>query len=162
MTNEERTEKIESYGKAYDEVSEALKNFPEEMWKFKPAENKWSIHEVIIHLADSEANSYIRCRRFIAESGKNVMAYDENVWAQKLKYHEQNTEDALRLFKFLRKMSYDLIKNLPEKTWNNLIDHPENGLMTFEQWLEIYENHTHVHIAQMQRNYDQYKNEKMK
>jgi len=57
------------------------------MWQYKPGPDRWSIHEIIVHLADSEANSYIRCRRFIAERGSRVMGYDENRWGNSLNYH---------------------------------------------------------------------------
>ncbi len=149
ISSEMRQELIESYGRSYDKIKAALHDFPEEMWQWKPAPHKWSIHENIIHLADSEANSFIRCRRFIAEPGSTVMAYDQDAWAIKCDYHKQSTRDALELFRLLRKMSYDLIKDLPEETWNNTIEHPENGTMTFADWLRIYENHTHIN--QMKR-----------
>lgn len=152
MTHEERREKIESYGRAYDQLVEALKEFPHEMWQFKPAPDRWSVHEIIVHLADSEASSYLRCRFFIAEPGKPVMPYDQDLWAQKLGYHAQNTEDALQLFRWLRKMSYDLIKSLPESAWSTRLQHPEHADYTFDNWLDIYERHTGGHINQMRKN----------
>jgi hypothetical protein len=158
MTTSERNELIESYGSAYTILIEALKEFPKEMWQWKPAPNKWSVHEIIVHIADSEANSYVRCRRFIAEPGSGVYGYDENKWTDKLNYHSQNTGEALELFKWLRKMSYDLIKTVDENTWQTAtIVHSENGLMHFEEWLKIYEEHIPVHIRQMKRNLDAWK-----
>lgn len=158
MTLAERNALIESYGQAYTVLLEALKQFPEQMWQWKPAPDKWSIHEIIIHIADSEANSYIRCRRFIAEPGSGVYGYDENKWAKALNYHEQSTDEALALFKLLRKASYDLIRTLDEQTWQRAtINHSENGTMTFEQWLTVYEEHIPVHIRQMQRNLQAWK-----
>ena len=117
MTKQERTQLIESYGKAYDTLVAALQEFPKEMWQWKPSPEKWSIHEIIVHIADSEANSYIRCRRFVAEPGSAVLGYDQDKWAAALNYHEQSTDDALQLFKYLRKASYDLIKNIPDEVW---------------------------------------------
>lgn len=153
MTFEQRREKIESYGNAYDRIIQALDEFPREMWQFKPAPEKWSIHEILIHIADSEANSYVRCRRIIAEPGSTVTAYDENVWARELRYHEQSIEDALQLFRYLRAASYNLIRDLPEPVWSHTIEHPENGTMSMEDWLDIYERHIPVHIVQMRRNH---------
>ncbi len=160
MNTTERKQLIESYGKSCDFFEDALEQFPEKMWHYRPAPGKWSIHETIIHLADSEANSYIRCRRFIAEPGLGVMAYDQDAWAIKLDYHRQNTEDAIILLRLLRKMSYDLIKDLPDSVWKNTIDHPENGTMTFDLWLKIYEDHVQSHVRQMHRIYEAWKKEK--
>jgi len=160
MTKQERTQLIESYGKAYDTLVAALQEFPKEMWQWKPSPEKWSIHEIIVHIADSEANSYIRCRRFVAEPGSAVLGYDQDKWAAALNYHEQSTDDALQLFKYLRKASYDLIKNIPDEVWETAtVVHSENGVTSFEKWLTIYEEHIPVHIRQMKRNLEAWKNQ---
>ncbi len=153
MTNAERSLKIESYGAAYEKLLAALPQFPRAMWQYRAAPDGWTIHEIIVHIADSEANSYARCRRFIAEPGSIVMAYDEMAWAQRLSYHAQSPEVALELFKQLRAASYQLIKTLPEEAWTNTIVHPENGVMTMDDWLDVYDRHIPDHIAQMRAVY---------
>lgn len=157
MTPEQRTQLIQSYGNAHSLLMSALAEFPREMWQFKPAPNQWSIHEIIIHLADAEANSFVRCRCFVAESSKTIMPYNQDLWATRTDYHRQSTEDALELFRLLRKMSFDLIKRLPEGAWSATITHPESGTMAFEKWLTIYEEHTRKHIGQMRRNLEAWK-----
>ena len=159
MTKQERNTLIESYGNAYNILVEALKEFPKDMWQWNPAPEKWSIHEIIIHIADSEANSFVRCRRFIAEPGSGVYGYDQDAWAKKTDYHAQSTGNALELFKWLRKMSYDLLKTVNDETWTSAyVQHSEVGKMTFEEWLKIYEEHIPVHIRQMKRNLEAWKN----
>jgi hypothetical protein len=149
MTPAERQQKIAAYGQAYELLAGALKRFPRNMWMYKPGPERWSIHEILVHIADSEANSYIRCRRFIAEPGQTVMAYDENRWADRLNYHDQDPEDALELFRLLRRMSHHLIKNLPDEAWASTINHSENGIITMDDWLNVYCNHVPEHIRQM-------------
>ena len=154
MTSTERNQLIESYGQAYQLLTNAISRYPQEMWQWKPAPEKWSIHEVIIHITDSEVNSYVRCRRFIAEPGSGVYGYDENKWDQALGYHQQSVDEALELFKLLRRSSYLLIKDLPDDIWQTAtVQHSENGLVHFEEWLSTYEEHIPVHIRQMERNY---------
>ncbi len=157
MSSEARKQKIDLYGRAYDILERALSRFPRDMWTFRPSPDHWTIHEVIVHIADSEANSFIRCRKLIAEPGTPVLAYDEVGWARALHYHEQNTDDALQLFKWLRGNTYKLIQSLPESTWSNTVEHPENGTMTMDDWLEVYARHIPDHVAQMQAVYDQWK-----
>lgn len=154
MTPKERNQKIESYGLAYQRLVAALKRFPREMWQFRPAPDRWTIHEIIVHITDSEANSYIRCRRFVAEPGGTVLGYDESGWARALHYHDQSTDDALALFKWLRHASYTLVRNLSEAVWANMVNHTENGVMTMDDWLDTYERHIPEHITQMQAVYD--------
>ena len=79
MMNEiERNEKIELYGNGYDLLIEALKDIPREMWRFKPAPKEWSVHEVLVHLADSESNAALRARKLIVEPGGTLMGYDQD------------------------------------------------------------------------------------
>ena len=154
MDSEQRRHKIESFGNAHAHLVDVLRHFPKEMWHFRSADDPWSIHEVVVHITDSEANSYTRCRRCIAEPGQSVMAYDENRWATALHYHDQDTDDALELFKWLRLRTYKLIQTLPESIWSHTIEHPENGTMTLDDWLDTYERHVSEHIQQMQRIYE--------
>lgn len=144
MDKAERERLIESYGQVYNKIRTAIAEYPREMWQWRPPSGKWTIHENLVHLADSEVNSYTRCRRFIAEPGSPVLGYDQEIWTKALDYHQQDVDDALELFRLLRKKSYDLIKNLPDEVWKNTIEHSENGTMTFEDWLRSYENHTHL------------------
>lgn len=153
MTPQERNAKIESYGRALDELDAALTEFPPEMWQFRDECGCWSIHEHIVHMADSEANSYIRCRRLIAEAGRQLMDYDENQWATALDYHRISPQAAVELLRCLRRQTYDLIRSLPESAWANTGYHPENGDMTLEDWLEVYERHIAEHIGYMRENY---------
>ncbi len=156
MSNTERAQKIESYGQAYDALSEAVARFPPEMWQFKPPDGGWSIHEIIVHITDSEANSYIRCRRLIAEPGEPLMAYDENRWARGLDYHGLSTAQAIELFGSLRRASYYLIRDLPGPVWAHQAFHPEDGMISLEDWLETYERHVPEHVAQMEGVYQQW------
>lgn len=154
MDKAERLELIEKYGRAFGDFETALKSIPREAWLFKPEPQEWSVHEVIIHLADSETNSYLRARRLIAEPGQPVMGYDQDVWANKLDYHQQSTEDALVVTRLVRQMTYDLIKQLPDEVWSNTAVHPEyEQPYTFEQWLRIYAGHPYAHIEQIQSNH---------
>jgi hypothetical protein len=153
MNHDERAAKIESYGAAYDFLVAALARFPHAMWQYRPAPDRWTIHEIIVHITDSEANSYVRCRRLLAEPGSVVLGYDEAEWARALNYHAQSTDDALQLFQWLRRTSYDLIKDAPEAVWSHTVEHTESGLMTMEDWLDTYERHVREHVEQMEEVY---------
>lgn len=155
-----REQLIDNYGKAYEQIVDAIKDFPKEMWHHKPSEEKWSIHEILIHLADSEVNSYARCRMMLAEPGSQVIAYDQDAWTRQLNYHNQSTNDALELFKWLRKMNYDLIRSLPDDKWGSYVMHSEIGKFTLDKWLSIYEPHIPGHIEQMRKVFEDWKSKK--
>ena len=150
MTSEARKQKMESFGNAYSQLADVLEKFPKEMRQFRDEHGCWSIHEHIVHVADS----YIRCRRLVAEPGRTLMDYDENQWAAALDYHQQSIEDSLSLFQWLRSKTYTLIKSLPDSAWSNTAYHPENGDMTLDDWIDVYESHVREHVEYMQQNYD--------
>ncbi|MBK8901764.1 MAG: DinB family protein [Anaerolineaceae bacterium] len=154
----DRPQKIALYGRAHTLLTEALARFPQEMWQYRSPVDPWTIHEIIIHITDSEANSYVRCRRFIAEPGESLMAYDENRWAKMLDYHAMDVDTAVSLFKWLRQSTYELIQTLPDEVWQHQAYHPESGQMSLDDWLDTYTRHVPEHIAQMERIYEAWKN----
>jgi len=149
MNTKERDEQLATYARAADDVAEALKGFPRTMWAYKPGPERWSIHEILVHLADSEANSYVRCRRAVAEPGSVVMAYDEERWAAELHYHDQDPQEALALFRNLRSTTTSLLRALPASAWARTMQHSERGPLTLDDWLAIYAAHGREHIEQM-------------
>ena len=150
----ERNEKIELYGHGFEMLLGTLNAIPREAWKFKPEPKEWSIHEIIIHLADSETNSALRARLLAAEPGRAVMAYDQDVWAKTLDYHRQDPDDALQLLKYARLTTYNWLKTLPEQVFSHSVIHPEyQEPYTFEKWLNIYSGHIPAHIEQIKNNF---------
>lgn len=154
MNKSERNSKIELYGHGFDMLMETLKDIPREMWKFKPEPNEWSVHEVLVHLADSESNAALRARKLIVEPGGTLMGYDQAKWAVELDYHDQSYEDALELVRLVRKTTYELLKKQPDKVFEHTVKHPEyEEPYTFEKWLNIYSAHIPDHIEQIKNNY---------
>ena len=154
MNMEERNQKIELYGQGFEMLVHILQDIPREIWKFKPAPNEWSIHEVIIHLADSESNAALRARKLIVEPGGTLMGYDQEQWAVTLDYHDQDLEDALDVLRLARKTTYSLLKKQPDEVFHHIVIHPEyNEPYTFENWLNIYSAHIPGHIEQIMNNY---------
>ena len=154
MQREERNEKIELYGKGYDLLIETLRDLPREMWTFKPAPKEWSVHEVLVHLADSESNAALRARKLIVEPGGTLMGYDQDQWAIELDYHDQSYEDALEIVRLVRKTTYELLKKQADEVFEHSVRHPEyDEPYTFNQWLDIYSAHIPGHIEQIRNNY---------
>lgn len=154
MDREERNKKIELYGLGYDMLMQTLKDIPQEMWKFKPAPTEWSVHEILVHLADSESNAALRARKLIVEPGGMLMGYDQDKWAIELNYHEQSWEDALEVTRLVRKTTYELLKKQPDEVFEHSVKHPEyDEPYTFEKWINIYSAHIPGHIEQIKNNY---------
>ena len=157
MNTQERNEKIELYGRGFDLLKAALAEVPAEAMKWKPEPKEWSVHEIIIHIADSETNSALRARKLIVEPGGTLMGYDQAQWADVLNYHDHNLEDALEVTRLARKTTYELLKRQPEEVFTHAIIHPEmNEPYTFDKWIDIYSRHIPGHIEQIRENVKKY------
>jgi DinB superfamily len=154
VNNEDRQGILESFGRAPLMLAAALRQFPKKMWLFKPSRNRWSIHEIILHLADSEATAYILCRGYIADPGSSALEFDAARWAGSLGYFYQSTREAIEVIPRLRKMTYQLLLTVPEPVWSNTIEHPRHGALNLEKWVHLQERHIPHHLAQMRENYD--------
>jgi len=153
MNTQERSEKIELYGRGYDLLKAALAEVPHGAMKFKPEPTEWSVYEIIIHIADSESNAALRARKLIVEPGGALMGYDQAQWADTLHYHDHNFEDALEVTRLARKTTYQLLKRQPEEVFKNWIKHPQyEDPYTFEKWINIYSGHIPAHIEQIEGN----------
>ena len=154
MNRDEINAKIEEYGRGFDLLTAALAEVPQEAWSFRPALDEWSVHEIIVHMADSESMSALRARKLIVEPGSMLMGYEEAKWADTLGYKEQSAEDALEVIRLARKSTYELLKRQPDEAFTHSVTHPEylDSPYTFEQWLNIYARHIPDHIEQIKNN----------
>ena len=158
MNVEERKQKIEAYGRGYDYLLEALANIPREAWDFKPSPTDWSVHEVIVHMADSESMAALRVRKLIVEPGTTLMGYEEAKWADALEYQKQDADDALQVIKLARQTTYRLLRTLPPEVFTHSLTHPEySDPYTFDKWLSIYSGHIPDHVKQMKRAHEAWK-----
>lgn len=111
----------------------------------------WTPRQVIHHVADSEAQSYARLRRLIAEPGTIIQGYDEGKWAESatLGYSEAPIESAIAVFTAVREASYLLLLRLDESQLDNKGTHSESGEYSIRDWIRSYTNHPTDHANQI-------------
>ena len=114
----------------------------------------WSSRQVIHHCADSEAQSYARLRRLIAEPGSMIQGYDEGAWGNNptLGYTELPVQVSIDVFKAVRAGSLEIIKRLTTEQLQNSGIHTESGEFTVEKWLKGYTRHAIDHAEQITKN----------
>ncbi|MGH9738168.1 MAG: DinB family protein [Candidatus Acidiferrales bacterium] len=153
MTRDERRLMIESFGRGPALLGAALRPLPKKMWLYQPSSGRWSIHEIILHLADREVNSYFSFRRLIAEPHCEFAEFDAAQWAGSLGYFHQSTREAVEIIRRLRKMTYQLAVALPPAVWLRTVTHARQGEITLEEWLQEQERHIPAYIDQIRQNY---------
>ena len=116
----------------------------------------WTPRQVIHHMADSEAQSYARLRRLIAEPGTAIQGYDEGKWAENstLGYQTESVETSIKVIAAVRQSSYELLTRLQEAQLENMGTHSESGKYTIRDWLKSYINHPIDHANQIRKQLD--------
>ncbi|HEY0828495.1 MAG TPA: DinB family protein [Bacilli bacterium] len=140
-----------SYANGYNLVSQAISGLSEEEISYKPAPDSWSIHEIIIHLADSDIVGIHRMKKVLAETDPLLTAYDQDLWANNTHYARLDYKQHLALFKLLRESFVSLLGHVTENDLLRTGIHSEAGKLTLKQLLENYIKHVSTHVQQIER-----------
>jgi hypothetical protein len=151
MTNEERQQLISQYRDGFDEVSRSIEGLSDEDLRARPLPGKWTACEIVHHLADSEMTSAVRLRKLLTEESPQIQGYDQEAFAERLRYNERDIAPALEAFRAARATSAQLLEVMTEEDWARAGTHTESGRYTSEDWLRIYAAHAHNHAAQIRR-----------
>jgi hypothetical protein len=148
---QEREARIARYAAGPSRLRAALDAVPAEALDWRPAPGKWSVHEVVSHCADSEANAYGRIRYVLAEPEPVIVGYDQDRWAEVFGYLEQPIALSLAVIDAVRAATVSLLRRLPDDAWSREGRHTEVGRYPATKWLEIYSDHLETHAAQIAR-----------
>ena len=152
MNRQERERLIEQYARGPQRLRDALAAAPAEMRRWRPGEGRWSVHEVIVHCADSETNAALRIRYLLAEREPLIVGYDQAAWARVFDYHAQSMEDAFAATELARRRTVPLLRSLTDEQWARRGRHTESGPYGAEDWLRLYAVHLEGHAGQIERN----------
>ena len=128
---------------------------------FKP-DGKWSVRQIVCHLADAEAVGVMRFRQLIAEDNPSLPAWDQEAWAARLDSDKRKISQALEIFRILRASNYDLLKIQPEAAFERSGTHSKRGPVTLLQMLRMYAEHIEGHVKQLQTTRAAYKEHRAK
>lgn len=134
-----------------DQLFKALDAVPAHVHIVPEANEKWSIVEVVQHLADSEIVYGYRMRLIVAEDQPEIPGYDQNVWATNLRYRNVDSSDALEDFRYLRAMNIRWIAGLHESEFTRWGLHSERGKESVHRITELLAAHDLIHLNQIKR-----------
>ncbi len=116
----------------------------------KPAPGKWSISEILAHLADVELVVGYRIRAILGAPGTPIQAFDQDKWAQAMNYGKADSRKALERFTALRKANLDLLKSLSPAQWKYHGMHAERGEESIETIAKLNAGHDINHLRQIE------------
>src|SRR5258707_5005460 len=155
-------EELERFRRGAELLATVLTGAAGEEVDFTPAPGKWSIRQIMAHVADSELVGAHRLRLVIAEENPTLTAFDQDAWTKNLDYAKRKPTQSLETFRRLRAENYELLKELPESTFDRAGMHTESGRRTLRSLLEGYADHAESHARQLQTIRAEYKKSKGK
>lgn len=136
--------------KTASRLQKAVHGLTPRQLKWKPEEGKWSIAEIVAHLADAEIVAGWRMRLVIGANGTTIQPFDQNVWASVFQYNDRDVHRSIELFRVLRENNLEMLKNLPPETWENYGMHLERGKETIAHLARMFAGHDTNHVLQVE------------
>ncbi len=116
----------------------------------RSAPGKWSIAEILAHLADAELVVGYRMRLILASNGTAIQAFDQDAWAQTFSYARRDPKVSLQTFRALREINLKLLSSVPRKLWENYGQHEERGKESIAHLVKMMAGHDLNHIVQVE------------
>lgn len=116
----------------------------------RPAPGKWSIAEIMAHLADSEIVIGWRLRQILSTNGVPIQAYDQDLWASTFDYAHRDPRQSLENFRVVRESNLALLKRVPRATWENYGVHQERGNESVGHFVRMVAGHDLNHLRQVE------------
>jgi hypothetical protein len=116
----------------------------------RPAPSKWSIREIVAHLADDELVGAYRMRLILSSPGTAIQAFDQDVWARTGRYGTADVKESLVLYRTLRHQNLKLLRSLSAEEWDLFGVHAERGIESLRDIARYFAGHDINHFRQIE------------
>ena len=127
------------------------KGLSDEQLRRPEREGKWSIVEVVKHIADAELVSSFRFRIVLAQDRPRITGFDQDAWASRLRYRAVDLQKTLELQRVVREANVDLLRSLSPEQFQRAGIHEERGEESVELLMKLMAGHDLVHLRQIER-----------
>jgi hypothetical protein len=118
--------------------------------KKRPAPDKWSVVEILAHLADVEMVTGWRLRSILGAPGTPIQAFDQDAWATAGQYAKRDPRKSLEQFRVLREANLALLKSLSPEQRKLFGLHAERGEESIERLTQMIAGHDINHLEQIE------------
>jgi uncharacterized damage-inducible protein DinB len=115
----------------------------------RPSKDKWSIGEILAHLAEDELATAWRYRQMLEHSGLELMGFDQDLWARMGDYCSRVPDESLALFRLLRNANLQFLKQITPEQWECSGMHAERGHITIRDLAAHMAGHDANHVEQI-------------
>jgi hypothetical protein len=117
----------------------------------RPSPDKWSIAEIVVHLADTEVVFGYLIRGIVGEPGTRIDGFDQDAWLAALHYDKRDIRKSFAEYRAFREANLALLKSLTPEQWKICGMHKERGPETIETVVKMFAGHDLNHFQQIER-----------
>jgi hypothetical protein len=128
-----------------------IKGVPTTKLRKRPTPDKWSVAEILAHLADVEIVVGWRMRSILGAPGTPIQAFDQDAWVASGHYDKRHPRESVELHRALRDANLALLKSLTPEQWKQHGLHAERGQESIERIVRMIAGHDVNHIQQIER-----------
>jgi hypothetical protein len=149
---EYRSRLIARYASQPGELAGIVKAVPEEQVGRPLEPGGWSIHQVLVHLRDNEAQAFVpRIEMIIEQETPELQSFESDAWMEQHYDPDEVVDDILDDLADLRSRGSRLIEILEPDGWSRTGVHPSYGVRTLQWWVEYAVSHFDEHLGQLAR-----------
>jgi DinB family protein len=142
---------LASQATAPRKLARLIRGIQQKKMRRRPGPGKWSVGEILAHLAETELVGGYRIRMILGKNGTPIQAFEQDAWAREGHYSRRDPQESLELFTALRKGNLALLRSLKRAQWKNYGMHAERGKESVEKIVRMFAGHDINHIRQVER-----------
>jgi DinB superfamily len=147
LTDVERTAAIDTVAAAPAKLRGAVRGLDDAQLDTPYRDGGWTVKQVVHHVPDSHLNAYIRFKLALTEDTPAIKAYNEAAWAELADSRSTPIDTSLTLLETLHDRWVRVLEAMRPADFQRKLVHPENGVLTLDQMLAMYEWHSRHHVA---------------
>jgi hypothetical protein len=150
LGNMEGKQPLEVQAATAKKIERLIKGLSTAKLRKRPAPDKWSVNEILAHLAEAEIAGSFRMRLILGSPGTPVAAFDQDAWVLSGHYEKRDPRKSLEQFRALRQANLELLKSLTPEQWKHHGIHAERGKETIEHIVRMFAGHDLNHLRQIE------------
>jgi DinB superfamily len=132
-------------------LGDLIAGVPESRMAARPSQDKWSVGEILAHLAEDELATAWRYRQMVEHDGIELPGFDQDLWARLGDYGSRPPRESLELFRLLRAANVQFLERLEPGQWACCGIHAERGRITIRDLAVHMTGHDANHVEQIRR-----------
>ena len=147
LADDARRRAIDTIAAAPERLRDAVQGLDDAQLDTPYRPGGWTVRQVVHHVPDSHLNAYVRFKLALTEDAPTIKPYDEARWALLDDSRLTPIETSLTMLEALHDRWVRLLRSMTPAEFSRGLTHPENGPMTLDQMLALYEWHGRHHVA---------------